>query len=331
MEQNREFEENLSKPLPEPAPHWFVNREWELQHFWKWINAIPEAIPRRSYAMTGVRRIGKTAVIHRLFNRLFTEQRRVMPIYISFAKYLNRDEQIDSFKFAYDFFAGYLRSFLAFRHRRPELLRAGHDLEELFAIAETTGDKMIQRRINSYKIGFKSAQEHPPSALFAFMHQQISVPDSVAYLETIPTVVFIDEYQVLTKVFDPVRNKFFNLANAFQQAAESEWAPLIVSGSSLSMMVHEALGGMVVGRFRRWHLDPLNQSHTREMIKALGTCNKIEITTELSTAIWDLTEGYPYSIEAILNSECPDLMKLPDLMALEEIVAYEMSGKYRIW
>jgi len=323
--QDTELEQSPIKPLAEPATNWFVNRTWELKHFWKWANGIPNARPLRSYAMTGARRIGKTAIIHRLFNRLFNEQTKVMPIYISFAPYMNRQDPINAFEFARDFFKGYLQSYLAFQYRMPELLHQERELDDLMLLAEELDDEIILKRIGYYKSGFKAAKKHALASLRGFMHQQIAVPGSLARLERIPTVVFIDEFQILTQVLHPDFNRIIDLTNAFQHAAESRWAPLLVSGSSLTMMVHQALGGMVAGRFRRWHLKPLKQSHAMEMVYSLGEYLDIEINTELAVAIYEYTKGYPHPIEALLNSECPSIEELPDLEALEEVVTYELG------
>jgi len=102
------------KPLEEIGNQWFVNREEELEYFWEWANSVPLG-GRHSIAFAGLRRTGKTAIIHRAFNRLFTEQKRVLPVFISFESYLYRTQQITTYEFAEDYFSGYLRSYLAYK------------------------------------------------------------------------------------------------------------------------------------------------------------------------------------------------------------------------
>ncbi|MEM7531100.1 MAG: ATP-binding protein [Chloroflexota bacterium] len=313
------------KPLPEPASDWFVNREDELNHFWQWTTSIPHAIPRRSYAITGARRIGKTAIINRLFNRLFLAQTRVMPVYITFAPYLGREKPIDAFEFAHDFFSGYLQSFLAFRHDMPELLHERRELRYLVSIVERVGDEILLNAVEAYFLGREGAIEHPTSALRPFANSQITVPAGIARARQIPTVVFIDEFQVLTRVLHNESKEILPMTNAFQQAAESRWAPLVVSGSSTSMMVEQALGGMVSGRFRRQSLRPLSEKHTIKLVEQLGDYNGIPVNRTFSTAIWEITKGYPYPIEALLNSGHPLIDKLPDEDALKKIATDEIA------
>lgn len=81
-----------------------MNRRHELALFWKWASGIPHP-GRKSYALIGLRRTGKTALMHKTFNRLFNEQERVLPVHISFVQYLNRAEPITAYEFAEEYLA----------------------------------------------------------------------------------------------------------------------------------------------------------------------------------------------------------------------------------
>jgi|688.fasta_scaffold292425_2 hypothetical protein len=67
-------------PLEAIGGDWFINRKEELDLFWQWATSVPERV-HGSYALIGLRRTGKTAILHRLFNRLFHEQEKVIPVY----------------------------------------------------------------------------------------------------------------------------------------------------------------------------------------------------------------------------------------------------------
>ncbi|MBV7330633.1 hypothetical protein KFU94_20790 [Chloroflexi bacterium TSY] len=54
------MEERL-EPIEDLVGDLFVNREFELDLFWKWATKIP-ARPNRSRALIGRRRTGKTAI-----------------------------------------------------------------------------------------------------------------------------------------------------------------------------------------------------------------------------------------------------------------------------
>lgn len=311
---------NPQGPLEEVGSEWFVSRKAELDLYWKWATGVPKQA-KGSYALIGQRRTGKTAILHRLYNRLFWEQEKVMPIYITFARYLKRETPINLYEFAEDYLIGYLRSYMAFRYRRPDLMKAEIGLVELRPLIDQVGDEIAQGLINSYDLSLSDRL----NTAYGLVHWIIPIPKGQAFIHHIPTAVIIDEFQVLTNAYNPDHQSYVNLTGSFQSASETRWAPLLVSGSSVSMMTGEALGGFLSGRFRPWHLGPLEQEHATDMLFRLGQANGIPVTEELAFAIWELTQGFPYPIECLLNSSAPAIDKLPSLEALEEVLLYELT------
>lgn len=312
------------KPLEEIGDDWFVNRHDELELYWQWATNIPKRV-KGSYALIGLRRTGKTAILRRLFNRLFNEQEHVLPVYISFARYLRRPKPIDAYQFAEEYFTGLLRSYLAFRYRAPELLTWNREYRELLEFAQEKADALALDWFRSYESGL--AHRHERTRAHSLMQWVINFPKGYARTHNLPMAIIVDEFQVLTRVFNPDDGQIRNLTDSFQEAAETRWAPLLVAGSSVAMMVDEALTGLVSGRFRSTHLGPLTQEFAYEMIFRLGQYNHITITEELALAIWELTQGYPYPIQCLLNSGAPDVRNLPSLDALPKILLYELTNK----
>ena len=274
-----------------------------------------------SYALIGLRRTGKTAIMHKTFNRLFHEQDRVLPVYISFAQYLNRPEPIGAYEFAEEYFAGYVRSYLAFRYRQPQLHYRKAGLEDLRYFARDVSDKFMAELFRSYD----REPVNKRAAAHSRMQWVINFPKGYAWDYDIPTAMFVDEFQVLTRVHNPDDNRIRNLADSFQHASETRYAPMLVSGSSVSMMVQDALGGLLSGRFQSWHLKPLSQEYAIDLIFRLGKHKGIPITEDLALVIWELTQGYPYSIERILLSLSPDLDRFPDVSVLNNILFFELT------
>ncbi|MBV7335147.1 hypothetical protein KFU94_44295 [Chloroflexi bacterium TSY] len=308
-------------PLEESASEWFVNRKEELDRYWKWATRFPNRI-KGSEALIGLRRTGKTAILHKLFNRLFYEQNRMMPIYISFARYVNRPEPIGAYEFAKEYFTGFIRSYLAFRYRQPDLLNNNIQYEQLRDFSEKIKDELALEWFRVYELELSSTQN---TRAHSIMQWVINFPKGYAWNHDIPMVIIIDEFQVLTSVYNPDSKRMRNLTDSFQEASETKWAPLLVSGSSVSMMVDDALGGMLSGRFHPLHLEPLSQEHALDMIVRLGGYNGVEMTEEFALEIWELTEGYPYPIECIMNSRSAAATAFPDGDALEEVLLYELT------
>lgn len=312
--------DNQLGPLEETAGEWFVNRTAELELFWKWATGIPHP-GRRSYALIGLRRTGKTAILHKTFNRLFTEQTRVLPVYISFAQYLNLPDPITAYQFAEEYFAGYVRSYLAFRYHRPDFHRDPLDFTALRDFANEVSDDLILGAFLSYDRILARAHVRAHN----IMQWVINLPKGYARIHNMPTAMFVDEFQVLTHVLDPDDGRVRNLTDSFQRASETRYAPMLISGSSVSMMVGDALGGLLSGRFQIWRLKPLAQEFAVDLALRLGRHLDRPVTEEVAVALFELTQGYPYAIESILSSVSPDIDRLPDLDALKDIVYFEVT------
>jgi|GEM_PF-1081988 len=307
-------------PLHEPSGKWFVNRKWELDTLWEWALSIPT---KGSYSITGLRRTGKSTLMAKLYNRLYFEQERVMPIYITFGRFLPKPAPITSEEFVDAFFAGVMRSYLTFQHKRPEFQQEQDvPLEYLYTVVQELNDETALQWFQRYY--HRSELSRSPSS--DRMHWVINFLKSHAYRTPQPMVILIDEFQVLTTVRNVDDDRIINATGYFQSAAESWDAPLLVSGSSISMLRGQALGGALSGRFSPFHIGSLEPEHAVKMVSHLGEAKKIPVTEEVAEAVVKTTQGYPYSIESVMLSKSPDIKRLPDVKAVDEIVNFELSS-----
>ncbi len=117
------------KPLvPEPV---YTDREEFLDYFYQ---AAPKAATRRTMptVMLGQRRMGKTEIFKRVVNRLFFEQDSqspyaAVPVYFSFP-----DAPMDRTAFAKLYMGNYIRFYVGFLARQPDLI-----------VEETEGEKLL--------------------------------------------------------------------------------------------------------------------------------------------------------------------------------------------
>ncbi|MEM7133166.1 MAG: Lrp/AsnC family transcriptional regulator [Chloroflexota bacterium] len=310
------------KPLEEVEQEWFTNRHEYLDFFWDWATKIPYPA-RNSIAFAGLRRTGKTAILHRVFNRLFNEQRHVMPVFITFEPYLYRTELITTYDFAEDYINGYLRSYFAFRHRRPEIHKQLWDFGQLRQFASQTQDTIAIQLIDDYDLLRNDPQSHSPSMRLAAW--LINQPKGIAGVYNIPTAIFIDEFQVLADVYDPDLDRIIPLSNYYQKPSESLIAPMVVSGSSVSLLLGRATEGALSGRLRTRILGPLAEGYAVSLVMRLGELLDIPVTEEFAYAVWDLTQGYPFAIESLMTSASPARESYPNLEALDEVVSFELT------
>lgn len=307
------------EPLENPVPdELFVNRQYELDLFWNWANNIPRRVSK-SFALIGRRRTGKTAILKKLYNRLFNEQEAVLPVYITFDRYLDRKEPITSYEFAEQYFMGYIGSYLAFRYRKPALIEP-LNWQHLRQFADQVHDEYVLHLFEQYDGLWTGLIPH------GLVQWVINFPKAKARFGRMPTAIIVDEFQVLTNVYDPKQDVHHDVTDSFQQASETRWAPLLVSGSAISLLVGRALGGMLSGRFKYRYVDSLSRSHTHDLVFRLGRFTDVEVNEELAEAIWQLTEGNAYAIQSLMNSTCPARDKLPSLSTLQEVLIFELTN-----
>jgi len=319
-----EWSKSYDGPLKESAETWFVNRTEELKFLWKRLSDTPFRGPSQSYALIGLRRTGKTALMHKLFNRLFHEQDKIIPVYISFARFLHRNKPISAKEIADVFLIGYIRSYLAFKYRLPDLFDDDINMNHLRAAVEEQGDKLVPELFHRYD----QSLHHPFNKhlrYYNLAHMVVNMPHGQARRNKMATVLFIDEFQVLSDIYDPDRDTYINLCSSFQKTAESDWSPMLVSGSSVSMLKSQALSGALSGRIQHLNTGPLEGSYAVKMIYRLSEYLNLPMTEALAETIYETTFGHPYSIERILFSRSPGIEKLPELEAIGEIVAYELD------
>ncbi|MCP4154740.1 MAG: hypothetical protein GY757_43870, partial [bacterium] len=97
-------------------PDLFVGRKKELAYFLKWINDIKDE-KSQSTAMLARRKMGKTAIMERLFNITFAKNDNVIPFY-----YEIKESDVWVVDFCKDFFLTFIYQYIAFKSRNPEYL-----------------------------------------------------------------------------------------------------------------------------------------------------------------------------------------------------------------
>ncbi|MCP4111432.1 MAG: ATP-binding protein [Desulfobacteraceae bacterium] len=308
---------DLIEPIEDMVGDLFVDRDKELRLCREWVEKIPRD-SLNSWALAGRRRTGKTAILVKLFNRLFLEQDRIVPVFITFAEYLDRNEPISFYDFAKIYFEGYLRCYLAFRYRKPMLVRQNAGLTALQRFAEQAGDDYALEICELYEM---TKAETDMAAAHSLVQWVINFSMGYAATHNIPTAIIIDEFQILTNAYDPIQKLGRTLTNSFYRASA-----LLVSGSAVTMLTEDALGGQLSGRIAAWHLKPLTREYTHDLVFRLGERFNIKVTEEFAEAVFRVTGGYPYSVVRLLTSSSDAKQNFPSLDALEKVMQFELGN-----
>ena len=275
-------------------PDLFTGRKQELAYFLKWITNIKER-KSQSTAMLARRKMGKTALMERLFNITFFNNNGVIPFY-----YEIKENDIWIVDFCQDFFLTFIYQYMSFKTRKPEYLKPEEksDFEKVSAIAKKEG--------LDYLIGIIESAAH------AVAHEKIDIlwnivreaPQTIAFRQKEFIVQMIDEFQFMNAMIywdKRKKNRAKNLAGGYLSTAESKIAPLLVSGSWVGWLMNELMT-MLPTRFRYEYLENMPENEALEMVYKFSRFFDVPVTEETAYLIVKLAEGSPFYISSIIRS-----------------------------
>jgi len=308
----------MEKPLIELVDEQeFTNREKELEKFW---NLAMKAKRKNgsSFALIARKGVGKTAVLMRLYNDLFTKQDEVVPFFITFAPYKDPAEKLTVTIFNEYYFTTVIKQYIAFRLRKPEMVEDSIDLDILSDLAMKNGMEELEKWFISYQRlhndSLEAVRVMVAQMTFRLMHKQAGL-------------LIIDEFQLLTHVWDDVIRLYRDTTGVFQRPAEAKWCPMLVSGSAVSLTEQAVLTSVLARRFGLDYLEPFEENHTVEYVSKLAQINRLNCSDEVTSTIHILTGGNPFYIWCLLHSQYLENNNLSTPDRLLKVYENEISQK----
>ena len=275
-------------------PELFTGRKEELAYFLKWIDDIKQE-KSQSTAVLARRKMGKTALMERLFNITYYKNDGVIPFY-----YEVKEKKMWMVDFCKDFFLTFIYQYIAFKSRKPEYLRpeSRSDFEEVAKIAKKEGLDYLGGIIKD--------------AAHAVAHEEIDIlweiardaPQTMAFRRKEFILQMIDEFQFLNAMIyhdKKMTNPAKNLAGGYLSTAESKIAPLLVSGSWVGWLMNE-LNTMLPNRFKYEYLENMPEDEAVEMVYKYSRFFEVPITEETAYLMIRISEGSPFYTSSILRS-----------------------------
>jgi hypothetical protein len=284
----------MEKPLIELVDEKeFTNRKKELEKFWN-LAMRAKRNNGSSFALIARKGVGKTAVLMRLYNDLFTKQDEVVPFFLTFAPYKDPVERLTVTIFNEYYFTTIIKQYIAFRLRRPEMVEDSIALDILHEIAMKNGMEELEEWFTAYHDlhddSLEAVRRMVAQMTFRLMYKQAGL-------------LIIDEFQLLTHVWDEVIREYRDTTGVFQRPAEAKWCPMLVSGSAVSLTEQAVLTSVLARRFGLDYLEPFEENHTVEYVSKLAQLNHLIISDEVTSTIHTLTGGNPFYIWCLLHSQ----------------------------
>ncbi len=275
----------------------FTGRKEELTYFLDWINKIKQK-QSQSTAILARRKMGKTAVLERLFNITFFNNDNVIPFY-----YEIKEIGMYIVDFCVDFFLTFLYQYIAFKTRKTAYLTVYEkgNLKKALQVAQSEGLGYLEPIISGVISSILNKQE---GILWETVRD---APKNIAASQNEFIVQMIDEFQFLNAMI--FRTKKMNashlikdLAAGYLSTAESKVAPLLISGSWVGWLIDE-LKRMLPSRFVYHYLENMSPDEAVEMVFKYSGAFDVPVTDETAYLIATMSEGSPFYISSILRSK----------------------------
>jgi len=286
----------MQYPLREEIgnPKLFVGRKKEMAFFDEWIKGIPDMLSK-SHAIFSRKKSGKTAILERIYNKLWNENGPVIPFFISIP-----DSKVWLPNFAIDYYQIFASQYISFLERNESFVMSSLSLEEIMEYGEKKSQKLL---VSDVKSLMKSLELKLYDSMWKTAY---TAPQRFAGYYDKRILVMIDEFQHLSQfIYDPISKDIIeSLPGSYHVVSESKIAPMLVAGSYtswLNQIIHKYLKA---GRLSKFFMSPyLAPDEGLEAVNVYAKVFNRKITPKTAQLINKLCFSDPFFISCVIKSK----------------------------
>ncbi len=287
----------MQHPLPESIgdPDLLVGRDKEFNLLDQWIGRIPKRLSK-SRVLLGRRKSGKTAIVQRIFNRLWSENGPVIPFYIQIS-----EKNMWLADFAVEFFCRFASQFIAFETRDAYPVRAPLGLKQIKEWAVSNSSPLLATDVDAIF-------EHKESgSLDLLWGVASSCPHRLASAFDRRFLVIIDEFQNTGEYIYMDENHQFvdkTIPGTWHDLSESKYAPILVTGSYVGWLINIIDTYLEAGRLKRKFINPyLSPENGLISVYKYAECFDQFVSNEAALQINHLCGSDPFFISCVIQSD----------------------------
>jgi len=272
-------------------PDLFTGRRAELASLLLWAKRSKQQYSK-SRAILSRRKKGKTALVQRFFNILYSQHDpQVVPFF-----YRVSEQRYHLNDFAEAFYRAFMTQYLSFYSRDSRLVNNVLPLASLKTHASQDAEALqdIEHMEEILASNPNLAWDHAQRA-----------PHRLAAIKDIRIIQIIDEFQFMNRFIysGPGSGEQENICHSYMGAAESKVAPMIVTGSYIGWL--DAILTHMTSRFDKEHLHGLTDEEALETVYNYAT--HMEVPIREATAPYIARSGFndPFYISQIIRTKQP--------------------------
>ena len=312
----------------------FCDRVELLRELENWIKNISHK-KSSSTSILSPRRLGKTVLLERLVNTVFFKpEYHVAPIYFN----LGSDKTTLKL-FLLNYATTFFRQYIAYCLQEPALYSdSSLTLSELAAIETSNDDvKLAQKMIISFIKRYDNCTDESVLNLWIDF---IRLPERLAVYSTTRVALLIDEFQemkftIYVTTFEKFQELYsknqlhdqmaYDLTASFRRQSQSRVAPMLVSGSAVTMIFKTVMGGPLGGRFGFKYVKPLSIPDGAILLLQLIKIYLPDTSITPENAIYASTQvgGHPYYLYCLAMSDLEK--KFDSKTSIDHVINYEVT------
>jgi anti-sigma regulatory factor (Ser/Thr protein kinase) len=300
------------QPLLALSPdEWFVGRRREIDQVYQ-LGLEAAGARRHSTLLVGRRGIGKSEILRRSYNRLFWNQTRVVPIYLTLTK-----ETQDVVAFARQWLATFLRQWIGFRRKDAALVDdEAMPFSRVVRLAHRAGQPALVQLIDNFEESLRDRD------WVCLLRSSVAAPLTVARMSREPVFTIVDEFQRVGRL--SLEGTPMPLSGLFEFILQGHEAPHLLAGSSLRV-IERILGSRLLGRHvERLNIEPLRERSSLRLWESL--CRRLGVACRLDLGLEfvEQFEGVPLYIQALVRAAAQQGVGLTSLRNIQMVYAHDL-------
>ncbi len=269
-------------------PDLFVGRKAEMARLLEWAAGAKRCISL-STAILSRRKKGKTALLQRFFNILYTRNDpQLIPFY-----YRIPEERVTKTVFATRFYRRVLSQYFAFTTRTPSWVNEVLSFDELRELAAS------DRHVAADLRRMEDILEKSPGEAW---EQARDTGHRISAARDVRILQILDEFQYLNQWIaeDHDLKEDAKLCYSYMGTAESKFSPQVVAGSYIGWL--GAILRHMTGRYDDWQLEGLSDEEALAAVYNYATVYKVPITGETAPYIAEVCDNDPFYIASTIRN-----------------------------
>ncbi len=311
----------MQYPLAESIgnPDLLTGREKEFALLDKLISRIPDRLTK-SHAILARRKSGKTTIVQRIFNRLWSENGQVIPFYINI-----KEQKIWLPDFAEKFYCTFASQYISFLERDPEPVAFPLTLKQIREYG-------VSRSVRHFVIDADTMLNYRNNRKFDLLWQTAAeAPARYAQLYDRRILVMIDEFQNTGEYIyrdEECRTaRDETIPGTWHDLSESKLAPMLVTGSYVGWLINIINTYLEAGRLKHIYINPyLTAENGLTAVYRYAEHYREPVTNESALQINRLCMSDPFFISCVIQSFYED-KNLTTAEGVVDTVHYEITDR----